>query len=81
MQLSIRVRLTAWYLGVVALATFALGAGSWWLLARGITRATDERFSPAMRSASSSPTPWRHRYRTLADGLREYADLPMAVRC
>ncbi|HUL73168.1 MAG TPA: ATP-binding protein [Vicinamibacterales bacterium] len=38
---SIRVRLTAWYLAVLAPATLALAGGSWWLARRSMTDAAD----------------------------------------
>ncbi|MEZ5317917.1 MAG: ATP-binding protein [Vicinamibacterales bacterium] len=38
---SIRARLTAWYVGVLALALAGLAAGSWWLARRSIADATD----------------------------------------
>lgn len=38
---SIRFRLTAFYTGVVVLATLALAAGSYWILLRGIRRGAD----------------------------------------
>jgi heavy metal sensor kinase len=38
---SIRVRLTVWYLAVLAPATLALAGGSWWLARRSMTDAAD----------------------------------------
>jgi hypothetical protein len=38
---SIRVRSTAWYMGVLAVTTLAIIGASWWLSSESIVRATD----------------------------------------
>ncbi len=38
---SIRARLTAWYVAILAVATLAMIGGSWWLSAESITQAAD----------------------------------------
>ncbi len=40
--LSIRARLTIWYLGALAFALITLSVGSWWLFHRSIVAAADE---------------------------------------
>lgn len=41
MELSIRARLTAWYVAVLAVATLTLTGASWWLSTQSVIRAAD----------------------------------------
>ena len=41
MTLSIRAKLTAWYVGVLAVITLSFAAASWWLSTQSVLRATD----------------------------------------
>jgi len=42
---TIRTRLTAWYLAVLALATLMLAGGSWWFMRRSLTAAADNHLA------------------------------------
>jgi two-component system, OmpR family, heavy metal sensor histidine kinase CusS len=74
---SIRVRLTAWYLVVLAVATLALAGGSWWLVRRSLNETADtglririegaRRFLEGMERSLSGPD--------MQDEFREYAEL------
>ena len=41
MTLSIRAKLTAWYVGALAVVTLSFAAASWWLSTQSVLRATD----------------------------------------
>ena len=48
---SIRVRLTIWYLAVLAPATFMLAGGRWWLDRRSVTDALDRTLAAQIDGA------------------------------
>ena len=48
---SIRVRLTLWYLAVLAPATLVLAAGSWWLARRSVTDSLDRTLAAQIDGA------------------------------
>ena len=77
MMRSIRVRLTAWYVGVLALATFVLGGASWWLSTQSVVRATDVGLVArieGVRGFLNNPRT-RLTVRDLQDEFSEYAEL------
>ena len=74
---SIRARLTAWYVGVLAVATLTLTGASWWLSGQSVIRAADiglQARVEGVRDFLDNP-----RTRLTVEGLRdefgEYAEL------
>ena len=74
---SIRVRLTAWYVTVLAVATLTLTGASWWLSSQSVDRAADislhARIEGVQRFLENPRT--RLTVERLRDEFREYAEL------
>ncbi len=75
--LSIRARLTAGYLGVLALATLTLAAGAWWLFSASVVRAADEALAARIDGTRHFIEAIQRELPTeeLHDEFREFADL------
>ena len=74
---SIRVRLTAWYVGVLAMATLVLAVASWWLSIQSVVRATDVGLTArieGVRAFLENPRT-RLTVHDLQDEFGEYAEL------
>ncbi len=77
MTLSIRARLTAWYIGVLTVITLAFAAASWWLSTRSVLRATDASLQArveGVRAFLQNPRT-RLTVESLRDEFDEYAEL------
>lgn len=74
---SIRVRLTAWYVAVLAIATLTLTGASWWLSSQSVVRAADislEARVQGVRDFLENPRT-RLTVEGLQDEFSEYAEL------
>ena len=74
---SIRVRLTAWYVAVLAIATLTLTGASWWLSSQSVVRAADislEARVEGVRDFLENPRT-RLTVEGLQDEFSEYAEL------
>jgi signal transduction histidine kinase len=74
---SIRARLTAWYVTVLAIATLTLAAASWWLSTRSVVRAMDVSLAARIDGVRAFLTNPRTRLTVAAleDEFSEYAEL------
>lgn len=77
MTLSIRAKLTTWYVGVLAVITLSFTGASWWLSTRSVLRATDsglrarvEGVRAFLQDPQTSLT-----VESLRDEFEEYAEL------
>src|SRR5215467_6239886 len=92
---SIRARLTAWYVAVLAIATTTVGVGSWWLFRQSATTAADaslvdrlhnvEDFIQSLKN-EPSPAEVRDEFRefgelTAGESLLEVVDASGTVMC
>ena len=74
---SIRARLTAWYVGALAVATLSVAAASWWLSTRSVLLATDTGLRArveGVRAFLENPRT-RLTVEDLRDEFSEYAEL------
>jgi signal transduction histidine kinase len=77
MILSIRAKLTAWYIGVLTVITLAFAAASWWLSTQSVLRATDASLRArveGVRAFLQNPRT-RLTVESLRDEFGEYAEL------
>ena len=77
MTLSIRAKLTAWYVGVLTVITLALAGASWWLSTQSVMRATDASLHArveGVRAFLQNPRT-RLTIESLRDEFGEYAEL------
>ena len=77
MTLSIRAKLTAWYIGVLAVITLAFAAASWWLSTQSVLRVTDASLQArieGVRAFLQNPRT-RLTIESLRDEFGEYAEL------
>ncbi len=77
MAASIRAKLTAWYIAVLAVATLTLTAASWWLSTQSVVRAADislEARLEGVRAFLENPRT-RLTVEGLQDEFSEYAEL------
>jgi heavy metal sensor kinase len=77
MAASIRAKLTAWYIAVLAVATLTLTAASWWLSTQSVVRAADislEARLEGVRDFLENPRT-RLTVEGLQDEFSEYAEL------
>ena len=74
---TIRVRLTAWYVAILTLATLTLAGGSWWLSTQSVIRAADSGLAAridGVRAFLDDPRTILT-VEELEDEFREYAEL------
>lgn len=77
MTLSIRAKLTAWYVGVLTVITLVFAGGSWWLSTQSVLRATDASLQArveGVRAFLQNPRT-RLTVESLRDEFGEYAEL------
>jgi signal transduction histidine kinase len=75
--LSIRAKLTAWYLGVLTVITLAFAGASWWLSTQSVLRATDASLHArveGVRAFLQNPRT-KLTVESLSDEFGEYAEL------
>jgi len=75
--LSIRAKLTAWYVGVLTVITLAFAGASWWLSTQSVMRATDASLQArveGVRTFLQNPRT-RLTVESLRDEFGEYAEL------
>lgn len=77
MTLSIRAKLTAWYVGVLTVITLAFAGASWWLSTQSVLRATDTSLQArvdGVRAFLQNPRT-RLTVENLRDEFSEYTEL------
>jgi heavy metal sensor kinase len=74
---SIRARLTAWYVAVLAVATITVATGSWWLFRRSAITAADNSLAVRLQSVQHFVQSMEHELgpNEVLDEFREYGQL------